>query len=245
MDFINFKNIWITFNQVVNYNYAASDAAISVAFELLGGYPERELLKALKEAVKKAEYQIKVSDVIEILNSFAGASGIDLEFKAQKAFNTVKRILESYSVYHDYLFEDKVISEIINNYGGLHAFYDLEWNDYFRNKFIKQYIELSRNSAALEYQIIRCRFGITSVILVPEDYKDKSFCLTKKQAQKMIENPDLIGKKVDYLISFDERNKLLLCREEEEKTDSEKELVSKERIEEAFIKILDALSPKK
>lgn len=242
MDFINFKNIWITFNQVVNYNYAASDAAISVAFELLGGYPERDLLKALKEAVKSAEYQIKVSDVIKILNSFSGLSDTELELKAQRAFNTMKHILESYSVYRDYLFEDKVISEIIDGYGGINAFYELEWNDYFRSKFIKQYIDIFRNDAALDYKILNCRFAVTSVILVPDNYQNKSFTLTKDQAQKMIDNPQLFGKKIEYLKMLEDKKKLLL--ENKEKDKSEAEYVSKERIDEAFQKILEAFSKK-
>lgn len=240
MDFINFKNIWVTFNQVVNYNYAASDAAISVAFELLGGYPERELLKALKEAVKTAEYQIKVSEVVKILSSFSGLSDTELELKAHRAFNTVKEVLESYSVYHDYLFEDRTISAIIDGYGGLNAFYDLDWNDYFRSKFIKQYIDIFRSDAAPEYKILNCKFAITSVILVPDNYHQKSFTLTKEQARKMLENPQLISPKIEYLLAIDNKKNLLIENKQKEK--AEAEIVSKERIEEAFQEILKAFS---
>ena len=47
MTYENFKILWVSFNQAVNFNYAASDTVISVAFEMLGAYPDDLLRRAL------------------------------------------------------------------------------------------------------------------------------------------------------------------------------------------------------
>ena len=56
----------------------------------------------------------------------------------------------------------------------------------------------------------------------------------------MLENPQLISPKIEYLLALDNKKNLLIENKQKEK--AEAEIVSKERIEEAFQEILKAFS---
>ncbi len=239
MDFLNFKNIWLTFNQAVNYNYTATDAAISIPFELLGGYPEKLLVTALKEAVKKAEYQIKVSDVLTSLRTLTGDTDAARELKAQKAYAAITSVLLSYGLYHDYLIEDRITAAILQDFGGLESFYNNEFNDFTRNKFIRYYLDYLETKRDLPpYKIFKGLYKVTSVKVIPADYQQKTLTLTQSQAEKLIEHKEIIPAKISYMLT-QENNKLTYDAADKNRDTTP---ADPKEIERVFTELLKALS---
>lgn len=238
MEFIKFKTLWLTFNQAVNYNYTATDAAISIPFEMLGGYSEKQLVTALKEAVKKAEYQIKVSDVLTSLRTLTGDTDAARELKAQKAYAAITSVLLSYGLYHDYLIEDRITAAILQDFGGLESFYNNEFNDFTRNKFIKYYLDYLETKRDLPpYKIFKGVYKVTSVKVIPADYQQNTLTLTQSQAEKLIEHQEIIPAKISYMLA-QEKNKISYAADENRDTTP----ADPKEIERVFTELLKALS---
>ena len=125
-----FKSLWITFNKLVNYNYDADDTVISLAYEILGNCDPEVLNAALKKTVTKSKYQIAVSDVLKEINALSGISENELEYTANQAWERLTSLLLSYGLNRSFLFENTVISAVVEAFGGLEAFYELDFNDY-------------------------------------------------------------------------------------------------------------------
>lgn len=239
IDFQTFKIMWLQFNKIVNYKYEASDDVISIAYEILGNIPVKELKQALLKVASTSEFQINVKDVISTVKTLKGIPLNSSELQAVKAWNTVTSLLNSYGLNYDYLFEDKLITAALDCFGGIDVFYYIDFNEFNKKKFVKYYTSLSEfpEDKVNSYKVFKGRYERTSVLLVPAEYNQKTFRLTQEQAQKLIDNQHLLSDKVRYLVNKD---RLLLTNVHEEKTDFAP--VDPEKVAEAFEKVLNALS---
>lgn len=239
IDFQTFKIMWLQFNKIVNYKYEASDDVISIAYEILGNIPVKELKQALLKVASTSEFQINVKDVISAVKTLKGIPLNSSELQAVKAWNTVTSLLNSYGLNYNYLFEDKLITAALDCFGGIEVFYYIDFNEFNKKKFVKYYTSLSEfpEDKVNSYKVLKCRYERTSVLLVPAEYNQKTFRLTQEQAQKLIDNQHLLSDKVRYLVNKD---RLLLTNIPEEKTDFAP--VDPEKVAEAFEKVLNALS---
>ena len=84
MIFQRFKEIWLSYNQVISLKYNPADNVIAVAFEILGMYPEELLVAALKMVISESKYQIQVSDVVSKIREIGGISETSVEITAGK-----------------------------------------------------------------------------------------------------------------------------------------------------------------
>ena len=239
IDFQTFKIMWLQFNKIVNYKYEASDDVISIAYEILGNVPVKELKQALLKVASTSEFQINVKDVISAVKILKGIPLNSSELQAGKAWNTVTSLLNSYGLNYNYLFEDKLITAALDCFGGIEVFYYIDFNEFNKKKFVKYYTSLSEfpEDKVNSYKVLKGQYERTSVLLVPAEYNQKTFRLTQEQAQKLIDNQHLLSDKVRYLVNKD---RLLLTNVHEEKTDFAP--VDPEKIAEAFEKVLNALS---
>ena len=234
-----FKTLWITFNKLVNYNYDADDTVISIAYEILGNCDPEVLNAALKKTVTKSKYQIAVSDVLKEINALSGISENELEYTANQAWERLTSLLLSYGLNRSFLFENTVISAVVEAFGGLEAFYELDFNDYNKSKFVRYYLDLASASVRDEYKLLSPKDKKSDLVqLVPASYS-KSFTLKDDNAQKLLDNSELIHKKVLYLIQED-RKKIEYTAEKEVLNPA-----SQERIEQVFKLLVDAFSKKK
>lgn len=237
IDYQNFKIIWVTFNKVVNFNYEADDNVISIAYEILGNCEINILSAALKKTVTKSKYQIAVSDVLKEINALSGISENDLEYTANQAWERLTSLLLSYGLNRSFLFENTVISAVVEAFGGLEAFYALDFNDFNKSKFVRYYLDLA--SVKNEYKLLSPIDKKSDLVqLVPANYS-KSFTLKDDNAQKLLDNAELIHKKVLYLIQED-RKKIEYTAEKEVSNPA-----SPERIEQVFKLLVDAFSKSK
>lgn len=239
IDFQTFKIMWLQFNKIVNYKYEASDDVISIAYEILGNIPVKELKQALLKVASTSEFQINVKDVISAVKTLKGIPLNSSELQAVKAWNAVTSLLNSYGLNYNYLFEDKLITAALDCFGGMEVFYNIDFNEFNKNKFVKYYTSLSEfpEDKVNSYKVLKGWYERTSVLLVPAEYNQKTFRLTQEQAQKLIDNQHLLSDKVRYLVNKD---RLLLTNIPEEKTDFAP--VDPEKVAEAFEKVLNALS---
>lgn len=239
IDFQTFKIMWLQFNKIVNYKYEASDDVISIAYEILGNIPVKELKQALLKVASTSEFQINVKDVISAVKTLKGIPLNSSELQAVKAWNTVTSLLNSYGLNYNYLFEDKLITAALDCFGGIEVFYYIDFNEFNKNKFVKYYTSISEfpEDKLNSYKVLKGQYERTSVLLVPAEYNQKTFRLTQEQAQKLIDNQHLLSDKVRYLVNKD---RLLLTNVHEEKTDFAP--VDPEKVAEAFEKVLNALS---
>ena len=234
-----FKSLWITFNKLVNYNYDADDTVISLAYEILGNCDPEVLNAALKKTVTKSKYQIAVSDVLKEINALSGISENEIEYTANQAWERLTSLLLSYGLNRSFLFENTVISAVVEAFGGLEAFYELDFNDYNKSKFVRYYLDLASASVKDEYKLLSPKDKKSDLVqLVPANYS-KSFTLKDDNAQKLLDNSELIHKKVLYLIQED-RKKIEYTAEKEVLNP-----VSQERIEQVFKLLVDAFSKSK
>ena len=239
IDYQNFKLIWVTFNKVVNFNYEADDNVISIAYEILGNCEINILSAALKKTVTKSKYQIAVSDVLKEINALSGISENELEYSANQAWERLTSLLLSYGLNRSFLFENTVISAVVEAFGGLEAFYELDFNDYNKSKFVRYYLDLASASVKDEYKLLSPKDKKSDLVqLVPANYS-KSFTLKDDNAQKLLDNSELIHKKVLYLIQED-RKKIEYTAEKEVLNPA-----SPERIEQVFKILVDAFSKSK
>ena len=239
IDYQNFKLIWVTFNKVVNFNYEADDNVISIAYEILGNCEINILSAALKKTVTKSKYQIAVSDVLKEINALSGISENEIEYTANQAWERLTSLLLSYGLNRSFLFENTVISAVVEAFGGLEAFYELDFNDYNKSKFVRYYLDLASASVKDEYKLLSPKDKKSDLVqLVPANYS-KSFTLKDDNAQKLLDNSELIHKKVLYLIQED-RKKIEYTAEKEVLNP-----VSQERIEQVFKILVDAFSKSK
>lgn len=246
MTYENFKILWVSFNQAVNFNYAASDTVISVAFEMLGGYQEDLLKKALKMCVSECKYQIQIADVIEKIKSIHGLSDAALEIKAGNEYNKLVFALKTWGLLRSYLSEDPVTPAVIECFGGLHEFYNLEWTVFTKKDFVKFYIECAKNQNNVR-KILKAESALSEVpvMLLSEDYKpgeNQALRLTSEQAEKMISHADLFSKKVEFMRQEEKKKELLLNQKliecEEQKKLSKP--AAAEEIADAFEKVFSA-----
>lgn len=239
IDFQTFKIMWLQFNKIVNYKYEASDDVISIAYEILGNIPVKELKQALLKVASTSEFQINVKDVISAVKTLKGIPLNSSELQAVKAWNAVTSLLNSYGLNYNYLFEDKLITAALDFFGGIEVFYYIDFNEFNKKKFVKYYTSLSEfpEDKVNSYKVLKGQYERTSVLLVPAEYNQKTFRLTQEQAQKLIDNQHLLSDKVRYLVNKD---RLLLTNVHEEKTDFAP--VDPEKVAEAFEKVLNALS---
>ena len=234
-----FKSLWITFNKLVNYNYDADDTVISLAYEILGNCDPEVLNAALKKTVTKSKYQIAVSDVLKEINSLSGISENEIEYTANQAWERLTSLLLSYGLNRSFLFENTVISAVVEAFGGLEAFYELDFNDFNKSKFVRYYLDLASASVKDEYKLLSPKDKKSDLVqLVPANYS-KSFTLKDDNAQKLLDNSELIHKKVLYLIQED-RKKIEYTAEKEVLNPA-----SPERIEQVFKLLVDAFSKTK
>ena len=234
-----FKSLWITFNKLVNYNYDADDTVISLAYEILGNCDPEVLNAALKKTVTKSKYQIAVSDVLKEINSLSGISENEIEYTANQSWERLTSLLLSYGLNRSFLFENTVISAVVEAFGGLEAFYELDFNDYNKSKFVRYYLDLASASVKDEYKLLSPKDKKSDLVqLVPASYS-KSFTLKDDNAQKLLDNSELIHKKVLYLIQED-RKKIEYTAEKEVLNPA-----SQERIEQVFKILVDAFSKSK
>ena len=232
-----FKTLWITFNKLVNYNYDADDTVISIAYEILGNCDPEVLSAALKKTVTKSKYQIAVSDVLKEINALSGISENEIEYTANQAWERLTSLLLSYGLNRSFLFENTVISAVVEAFGGLEAFYALDFNDFNKSKFVRYYQDLA--SVKNEYKLLSPIDKKSDLVqLVPANYS-KSFTLKDDHAQKLLDNSELIHKKVLYLIQED-RKKIEYTAEKEVLNPA-----SQERIEQVFKLLVDAFSKNK
>lgn len=232
-----FKTLWITFNKLVNYNYDADDTVISIAYEILGNCDPEVLSAALKKTVTKSKYQIAVSDVLKEINALSGISENEIEYNANQAWERLTSLLLSYGLNRSFLFENTAISAVVEAFGGLEAFYALDFNDFNKSKFVRYYLDLA--SVKHEYKLLSPIDKKSDLVqLVPASYS-KSFTLKDDNAQKLLDNSELIHKKVLYLIQED-RKKIEYTAEKEVLTPA-----SQERIEQVFKILVDAFSKSK
>ena len=239
IDYQNFKLIWVTFNKVVNFNYEADDNVISIAYEILGNCEINILSAALKKTVTKSKYQIAVSDVLKEINALSGICENELEYSANQAWERLTSLLLSYGLNRSFLFENTVISAVVEAFGGLEAFYELDFNDYNKSKFVRYYLDLASASVKDEYKLLSPKDKKSDLVqLVPANYS-KSFTLKDDNAQKLLDNAELIHKKVLYLIQED-RKKIEYTAEKEVLNPA-----SPERIEQVFKILVDAFSKSK
>ena len=239
IDYQNFKLIWVTFNKVVNFNYEADDNVISIAYEILGNCEINILSAALKKTVTKSKYQIAVSDVLKEINALSGICENELEYSANQAWERLTSLLLSYGLNRSFLFENTVISAVVEAFGGLEAFYELDFNDYNKSKFVRYYLDLASASVKDEYKLLSPKDKKSDLVqLVPANYS-KSFTLKDDNAQKLLDNSELIHKKVLYLIQED-RKKIEYTAEKEVLNPA-----SPERIEQVFKILVDAFSKSK
>ena len=234
-----FKSLWITFNKLVNYNYDADDTVISLAYEIVGNCDTEVLSAALKKTVTKSKYQIAVSDVLKEINALSGISENELEYTANQSWERLTSLLLSYGLNRSFLFENPVISAVVEAFGGLEAFYELDFNDYNKSKFVRYYLDLASASVKDEYKLLSPKDKKSDLVqLVPANYS-KSFTLKDDNAQKRLDNSELIHKKVLYLIQED-RKKIEYTAEKEVLNPA-----SPERIEQVFKILVDAFSKSK
>ena len=239
IDYQNFKLIWVTFNKVVNFNYEADDNVISIAYEILGNCEINILSAALKKTVTKSKYQIAVSDVLKEINALSGISENEIEYTANQSWERLTSLLLSYGLNRSFLFENTVISAVVEAFGGLEAFYELDFNDYNKSKFVRYYLDLASASVKDEYKLLSPKDKKSDLVqLVPANYS-KSFTLKDDNAQKLLDNAELIHKKVLYLIQED-RKKIEYTAEKEVLNPA-----SPERIEQVFKILVDAFSKSK
>ena len=239
VNYQNFKIIWVTFNKVVNFNYEADDTVISIAYEILGNCDPEVLSAALKKTVTKSKYQIAVSDVLKEINALSGICENELEYSANQAWERLTSLLLSYGLNRSFLFENTVISAVVEAFGGLEAFYELDFNDYNKSKFVRYYLDLASASVKDEYKLLSPKDKKSDLVqLVPANYS-KSFTLKDDNAQKLLDNAELIHKKVLYLIQED-RKKIEYTAEKEVLNPA-----SPERIEQVFKILVDAFSKSK
>ena len=239
VNYQNFKIIWVTFNKVVNFNYEADDTVISIAYEILGNCDPEVLSAALKKTVTKSKYQIAVSDVLKEINALSGICENELEYSANQAWERLTSLLLSYGLNRSFLFENTVISAVVEAFGGLEAFYELDFNDYNKSKFVRYYLDLASASVKDEYKLLSPKDKKSDLVqLVPANYS-KSFTLKDDNAQKLLDNSELIHKKVLYLIQED-RKKIEYTAEKEVLNPA-----SPERIEQVFKILVDAFSKSK
>ena len=124
-------------------------------------------------------------------------------------------------------------------FGGLEAFYELDFNDYNKSKFVRYYLDLASASVKDEYKLLSPKDKKSDLVqLVPANYS-KSFTLKDDNAQKLLDNAELIHKKVLYLIQED-RKKIEYTAEKEVLNPA-----SPERIEQVFKILVDAFSKSK
>lgn len=234
-----FKTLWITFNKLVNFNYDADDTVISIAYEIIGNCDPEVLNAALKKTVTKSKYQIAVSDVLKEINALSGISENELEYTANQSWERLTSLLLSYGLNRSFLFENTVISAVVEAFGGLEAFYELDFNDYNKSKFVRYYLDLASASVKDEYKLLSPIDKKSDLVqLVPANYS-KSFTLKDDNAQKLLDNSELIHKKVLFLIQED-RKKIEYTAEKEVLNP-----VSQERIEQVFKLLVDAFSKSK
>lgn len=245
MTYENFKILWVSFNQAVNFNYAASDTVISVAFEMLGAYPDDLLRRALKMCLSECKYQIQVSDVIEKIKSIHGVSDAALEIKAGNEFNKLVYVLKTWGLLRSYLSEDPVTPAVIDCFGGLNEFYNLDWNVFTKKDFVKFYLECAKRENKHQIMKAECALTEAPVMLITEDYKpgiNKTLILTIEQAEKMINHADLFSKKVEFMRQEEKKKEMLLNQKliecEEQKKLSKP--VAAEEIAAAFEKVFSA-----
>lgn len=232
VDYQTFKSLWITFNRLVNFNYSADDTVISIAYEIVGNCDTEVLSAALKKTVTKSKYQIEISDVLKEINALSGISENELEYTANQAWERLTSLLLSYGLNRSFLFENTVISAVVEAFGGLEAFYALDFNDFNKSKFVRYYLDLA--SVKHEYKLLSPIDKKSDLVqLVPASYS-KSFTLKDDNAQKLLDNAELIHKKVLYLIQED-RKKIDYIPEKEVLNPA-----SPERIEQVFKILVDA-----
>lgn len=237
VDYQTFKSLWITFNRLVNFNYDADDTVISIAYEIIGNCDTEVLSAALKRTVTKSRYQIEISDVLKEINALSGISENELEYTANQSWERLTSLLLGYGLNRSFLFENSVISAVVEAFGGLEAFYELDFNDYNKCKFVRYYIDLA--SIKHEYKLLSPKDKKSDLVqLVPVNYS-KSFTLNDDNAQKLLDNSELIHKKVLYLIQED-RKKIEFTAEKEVLNPA-----SPERIEQVFKILVDAFSKSK
>lgn len=237
VDYQTFKSLWITFNRLVNFNYSADDTVISIAYEIVGNSDTEVLNAALKRTVTKSRYQIEISDVLNEINALSGISENELEYTANQAWERLTSLLLSYGLNRSFLFENTVISAVVEAFGGLEAFYALDFNDFNKSKFVRYYLDLA--SVKNEYKLLSPIDKKSDLVqLVPASYS-KSFTLKDDHAQKLLDNSELIHKKVLYLIQED-RKKIEYTAEKEVLNPA-----SPERIEQVFKILVDAFSKSK
>lgn len=245
MIYEDFKALWLSFNQAVNFNYSASDNVISVAFEMLGVYPDDLLRRALKMCLSECKYQIQISDVIEKIKSIHGVSDAALEIKAGNEFNKLVYVLKTWGLSRSYLSEDPVTPAVIDCFGGLNEFYNLDWNVFTKKDFVKFYLECVKRENKHQIMKAECALTEAPVMLITEDYKpgiNKTLILTTEQAEKMINHADLFSKKVEFMRNEEKKkelqlNKLLLESEEQKKLSKP---AAAEEIAAAFEKVFSA-----
>ena len=239
VNYQTFKSLWITFNRLVNFNYSADDTVISIAYEIVGNCDTEVLSAALKKTVTKSKYQIAVSDVLKEINALSGISENELEYTANQSWERLTSLLLSYGLNRSFLFENTVISAVVEAFGGLEAFYELDFNDYNKSKFVRYYLDLASASVKDEYKLLSPKDKKSDLVqLVPANYS-KSFTLKDDNAQKLLDNSELIHKKVLYLIQED-RKKIEYTAEKEVLNPA-----SPERIEQVFKILVDAFSKSK
>jgi hypothetical protein len=243
MIFQRFKELWLSYNQIINLKYNPPDNVVSVAFEILGMYPEDLLVAALKMVVSESKYQIMVSDVVSKLKEIGGLSETSVEITAGKEYEKITKALLTWGFHRNILCEDPITTAVIESFGGLESFYENEFNVFLKKEFIKYYLECSKTKQEHKVLKISGSNSFTDTVLISRDYQpgiNSAIHLTEEQAQKMVDNADLIGAKVDYI-----RRQELLRLENMPPEDRDTTPADPEQVAEAFEKFVNAFSGKK
>lgn len=243
MIFQRFKEIWLSYNQVISLKYNPTDNVIAVAFEILGMYPEELLVAALKMVISESKYQIQVSDVVSKIREIGGISETSVEITAGKEYEKITKALMTWGLNRNFLCEDSTTTAVIESFGGLESFYQNEFNVFLKKEFIKYYLECSKTKQEHKVLKISGSNSFTDTVLISKDYQpgiNSAIHLTEEQAQKMVDNADLIGAKVNYI-----RKQELLKLENMPPEDRDTTPADPEQVAEAFEKFVNAFSGKK
>lgn len=202
MIFQRFKEIWLSYNQVISLKYNPTDNVIAVAFEILGMYPEELLVAALKMVISESKYQIQVSDVVSKIREIGGISETSVEITAGKEYEKITKALLTWGLNRNFLCEDSTTTAVIESFGGLESFYQNEFNVFLKKEFVKFYVECAKCVNPHKILKISGSNSFTDTVLLSNDYQpgiNTAIHLTEEQAQKMVEHHELIGAKVDYI----------------------------------------------
>lgn len=243
MIFQRFKELWLSYNQIINLRYNPPDNVVSVAFEILGMYPEDLLVAALKMVVSESKYQIMVSDVVSKLKEIGGISETNVEITAGKEYEKITKALLTWGLHRNILCEDPITTAVIESFGGLESFYENEFNVFLKKEFIKYYLECSKTKQEHKVLKISGSKSFTDTVLISRDYQpgiNSAIHLTEEQAQKMVDNAELIGAKVDYI-----RKQELLRIQNLPPEDRDTTPADPEQVAEAFEKFVNAFNGKK